>query len=54
MTKEEQCKVAIKEGLQEWLDEKMVSFGILSMKSIAALFLVALVYIWASSQGWKI
>ena len=47
-------KEAIKEGLQEWLDEKMASFGILSMKTIVALFLAALVYLWASSHGWKI
>ena len=53
MTKDDH-KDAIKEGLQEWLDEKMASFGILSMKTIVALFLAALVYLWASSHGWKI
>ena len=47
-------KEAIKEGLQEWLDDKFIEFGKLSMKGILAVLLVALVYLWSVSQGWKL
>jgi|TARA_R110000803_G_scaffold87355_2_gene153981 hypothetical protein len=47
-------KQAIKEGLQEWLDEKFVEFGKMSLKGFLALILAALVYLWAVSQGWKV
>ena len=52
--KPEEQKQAIKEGLQEWLNEKFSEFGKFSMRSLLAFLLVALVYLWASSQGWKI
>lgn len=47
-------KEAIKEALQEWLDEKFIEFGKLSMKSILALALAGLVYLWSVTNGWKI
>lgn len=47
-------KKAIKEGLQEWLDEKFTEFGKLSMKGILALALAGLVYLWSVTNGWKI
>jgi len=50
----EDHKKAIKEGLQEWLDDKFIEFGKLSLKGILALLLVGLVYLWSVSQGWKI
>jgi|TARA_R110002033_G_scaffold63148_4_gene114173 hypothetical protein len=54
MMSPEDQKKAIKEGLQEWLDDKFVEFGKLSMKGIIAILLVSLVYLWSISQGWKI
>jgi hypothetical protein len=53
MTKEDH-KIAIKEGLQEWLDEKFIEFGKLSMKSVLALALAGLVYLWSATNGWKV
>ena len=50
----EETKQAIKESLQEWLEDKFSEFGKLSLKAILALLLAALVYCWAASQGWKI
>jgi hypothetical protein len=47
-------KQAMKEGLQEWLDKKFMEFGKFSLRGIFALMLVGLVYLWATSQGWKI
>ena len=47
-------KQAIKEGLSEWLDDKFSEFGRFSMKGLFAMALVALVYLWAVSQGWTI
>ena len=52
MNQEDQ-KQAIKEGLQEWLNDKFSEFGKLSLKCMAAILLAALVYLWATSQGWK-
>ncbi len=54
MTEHERNKQAIKEGLQEWLNEKFSEFGKFSMRALLAFLLVALVYIWSSSQGWKL
>ncbi len=53
MTPEEHKK-AIKEGLSEWLNEKFAEFGKLSVRGILAMALVALVYLWSVSHGWKI
>lgn len=50
----EETKQAIKEGLQDWLNEKFSEFGKFSLRGIFALMLVGLVYLWATSQGWKI
>ena len=47
MMSPEDQKKAIKEGLQEWLDDKFVEFGKLSMKGIIAILLVSLVYLWS-------
>tara|TARA_R110002020_G_scaffold365517_1_gene577699 strand:- start:3 stop:164 length:162 start_codon:yes stop_codon:yes gene_type:complete len=52
MNQEDQ-KQAIKEGLQEWLNDKFSEFGKLSLKGVLAILLAALVYLWATSQGWK-
>jgi hypothetical protein len=52
--KPEEQKQAIKEGLQEWLNDKFSEFGKFSLRGIFALMLVGLVYLWATSQGWKI
>lgn len=49
-----ETKQAIKEGLQDWLNEKFSEFGKFSLRGIFALMLVGLVYLWATSQGWKI
>ena len=53
-TDEANTKEAIKEGLSEWLNDKFSEFGKFSLRGIFALMLVALVYLWATSQGWKI
>ena len=50
----EETKQAIKEGLQDWLNDKFSEFGKFSLRGILALMLVGLVYLWATSQGWKI
>jgi hypothetical protein len=50
----EETKQAIKEGLQDWLEDKFSEFGRFSLKAIMALLLAALVYLWASTHGWKI
>jgi|TARA_R110000803_G_scaffold139163_2_gene205850 hypothetical protein len=50
----EDHKKAIKEGLQEWLDDKFIEFGKLSLKAVLAVLLVGLVYLWSMSQGWKV
>ena len=47
-------KEAIKEALSEWLDDKFSEFGKWSLKGLFAMALVALVYLWAVSQGWTI
>lgn len=53
MTPEEH-KQAIKEALEEWLDKQFTKFGRWSLRSIGAIALAALVYMWASSHGWTI
>ena len=53
MTPEEH-KQAIKEALEEWLDKQFTKFGRWSLRSIGAIFLAALVYMWAASHGWVI
>ena len=47
-------KIAIKEGLQEWLDDKFIEFGKLSLKGLLAILLAGLVYLWSTSNGWKL
>tara|TARA_R110002096_G_scaffold58465_1_gene147229 strand:+ start:308 stop:469 length:162 start_codon:yes stop_codon:yes gene_type:complete len=47
-------KIAIKEGLQEWLDDKFIEFGKLSLKGLLAILLAGLVYLWSASNGWKL
>jgi hypothetical protein len=46
-------KEAFKEGLKEWLDEKMAQFGLFSLGTIAALSLGALAWFIMKSQGWE-
>jgi|TARA_R110000803_G_scaffold145785_2_gene211556 hypothetical protein len=50
----EDHKKAIKEGLQEWLDEKFSEFGKLSLRALLAVLLVGLVYLWSITNGWKL
>lgn len=57
MTPEEQKEIqkqAIKEALEEWLDKQFTNFGKWSLRSIGAIGLAALVYMWAMSHGWSI
>ena len=54
MRAEDHQKEAIKEALSEWLDTKFSEFGKISLKGILAMVLVAVVYLWAASQGWSI
>lgn len=53
MTPEEQ-KEAVKEALQEWLDKQFTLFGRWSLRSIGAVLLATLVYMWAASHGWTL
>lgn len=51
MDKDEQ-KAILKEAVQEWLDEKLATFGKWSMAAIAA-FIFATVIALAIQAGWK-
>jgi len=42
------------EALEEWLDKQFTKFGRWSLRSIGAIALAALVYMWAMSHGWSI
>ena len=48
----EMSKDIIKEALKEWLDEKFVTFGKWSAGGLAAIAIVAIVYIWLLSNGY--
>lgn len=55
MTPEEQKeihKAAIKEAIQEWLDLQYQTVGKWTVKGFRAMFVVAVVYLWASAHGW--
>lgn len=49
----ELVKLALKEGIKEWLSEQMAVFGWWSLKGIGAIALGTLVYLWLASHGWK-
>ena len=48
----EQVKLALKEGIREWLDEKFAQFGKWSFVSIAAAGLGVLTYFVLVLNGW--
>lgn len=48
-----EVKVALKEALKEWLDEKFTVFGKWSFRGLASASLFALVYFVLTMNGWK-
>lgn len=57
MTPEEQKdlhKEAIKEAIQEWLDQQYKMVGKWTMKGITAAALAVLFYMYAAAHGWVI
>lgn len=48
----QEMKDATKQAIKEWLDEKFAQFGKWSMGTVAALFLVALIYLILWANGW--
>lgn len=57
MTPEEQKelhKAAIKEAIQEWLDQQYKAVGKWTMKGVLAMALAVLFYLYAASHGWII
>lgn len=57
MTPEEQKelhKAAIKEAIQEWLDQQYKLVGKWTMKGIMAASLAVLFYMYAAAHGWVI
>ena len=57
MTPEEQKelhKEAIKEAIQEWLDKQYSVVGRWTVKGFRAMFVVAVVYLWAAAHGWTV
>lgn len=46
-------KDTMKEGLKEWLDEKINIFGRWSLRSIGAALIVALIYFVLTINGWS-
>ena len=57
MTPEEQKelhKAAIKEAIQEWLDQQYKLVGKWTMKGIMAASLAVLSYMYAAAHGWVI
>lgn len=47
-----EMKMAVKEALKEWLDEKFSQFGKWSLAGLGATGLAALVYFILTVQGW--
>jgi len=57
MTPEEQKelhKAAIKEAIQEWLDQQYKLVGRWTLKGVLAMSLAVLVYLYAASHGWTV
>lgn len=46
-------KEAVKEALKEWVEEKFMQFGKWSIKGIASLAFVALIYFIFKMHGWQ-
>lgn len=46
-------KEALKEGLQEWLNDQMAEFGKWSLRTLLALFVAGIVWLALVSSGWK-
>ena len=47
-------KAAIKEAIEEWLDKQFITVGKWTVKGLAAISLVAILWVYAASQGWNI
>ena len=58
LAKVELEKMALKEGLQEWLDKKWDEtcrvFGLWSIRSLSLLLFVAVIWLILKSQGWTV
>lgn len=52
LTKDE-IKAVAKQAIKEWLDDKLLAFGIWSLKTIACLALAALLYFILKMSGWS-
>lgn len=46
-------KDALKEGLQEWLNDQMAEFGKWSLRTLLALLIAGVVWLALVSSGWK-
>jgi hypothetical protein len=49
----EDIKDAMKEAMREWLDDKFAEVGRWGLKSLAALAIVALLWLILVTHGWK-
>lgn len=48
----DEVKLAMRDAIKEWLDEKFAEFGWWSAKALAALVFAALIYFVLSQNGW--
>lgn len=53
MPDNEDMKQAAKEAIKEWLDEQVNKLGWWSIKTLAGLGLIALIYFILIMNGWK-
>lgn len=49
---DQDTKLALKEALKEWLDDKFAAFGKYSFTAMASAAFVALIYFILTSNGW--
>jgi len=52
LTKSEQKQI-VKEAIKEWLNETWAEFGKWSARSIAAIVISVVAYLWLSQHGWR-
>lgn len=50
---QDEVKIALKEALKEWMDDKFTAFGKWSFRGIASAALFALIYFILTMNGWK-